>query len=66
LAGRRKLPGGHVVRDANGQALAYLYGRDSEAETMQARGHLEKPDVCQSRWPTPLGTTFPSIPFALV
>ena len=25
-----KVPGGHVVRDANGQALAYLYSRDNE------------------------------------
>jgi hypothetical protein len=23
---------GYVVRDANGQALAYIYSRDSEAE----------------------------------
>jgi hypothetical protein len=26
------MPGGYVVRDANGQALAYLYSRDNEAE----------------------------------
>jgi hypothetical protein len=25
-----KIPGGYVVRDANGQALAYIYSRDSE------------------------------------
>jgi hypothetical protein len=30
-----KMPGGYVVRDANGQALAYIYSRDSEAEAMQ-------------------------------
>jgi hypothetical protein len=30
-----KIPGGHVVRDANGQALAFVYSRDNEAE---ARG----------------------------
>jgi hypothetical protein len=29
--------GGYVVRDANGQAVAYLYSRDSEAEAMQAK-----------------------------
>ena len=23
-----KIPGGYVVRDANGQAIAYLYSRD--------------------------------------
>jgi hypothetical protein len=26
------MPGGYVVRDANGQALAYLYGREKEAD----------------------------------
>jgi hypothetical protein len=28
--------GGYVVRDANGQALAYLYSRDNDAEAQQA------------------------------
>jgi hypothetical protein len=32
-----KMPGGYVVRDANGQALAYLYSRDNEAEARQAK-----------------------------
>jgi hypothetical protein len=32
-----KMPGGYVVRDANGQALAYVYARNSEAEVMQAK-----------------------------
>jgi hypothetical protein len=32
-----KMPGGYVVRDANGQALAYVYGRLSLAEAMQAK-----------------------------
>jgi len=32
-----KMPGGYVVRDPNGQALVYLYSRDSEAEAMQAK-----------------------------
>jgi hypothetical protein len=27
-----KVPGGYVVRDATGQALAYLYGRETEAD----------------------------------
>jgi hypothetical protein len=31
------MPGGYVVRDANGQALVYLYSRESEAEAMQAK-----------------------------
>jgi hypothetical protein len=31
------LPGGHVVRDANGQALAYLYSRENEDEARQAK-----------------------------
>jgi hypothetical protein len=32
-----KIPGGYVVRDANGQALAYVYSRATEAEAMQAK-----------------------------
>jgi hypothetical protein len=32
-----KIPGGYVVRDANGQALAYIYSRDNEAEELQAK-----------------------------
>jgi hypothetical protein len=31
------LPGGYVVRDANGQALAYLYSRDNPVEAQQAK-----------------------------
>jgi hypothetical protein len=31
------MPGGYVVRDANGQALAYLYCRDKDAEARQAK-----------------------------
>jgi hypothetical protein len=31
------IPGGYVVRDATGQALAYLYSRDNEAEARQAK-----------------------------
>jgi hypothetical protein len=31
------IPGGYVVRDANGQSLAYIYSRDSEAEARQRR-----------------------------
>jgi hypothetical protein len=32
-----KIPGGYVVRDANGQAIAYIYSRDNEAEARQAK-----------------------------
>jgi hypothetical protein len=32
-----KIPGSHVVGDANGQALAYIYSRESEAEARQAK-----------------------------
>jgi K+/H+ antiporter YhaU regulatory subunit KhtT len=32
-----KIPGGYVVRDANDQALAYVYSRASEADAMQAK-----------------------------
>jgi hypothetical protein len=31
------MPGGYVVLDANGQALAYLYSRDNDAEARQAK-----------------------------
>jgi hypothetical protein len=32
-----RIPGGYVVRDANGQALAYIYARDTEGEARQAK-----------------------------
>jgi hypothetical protein len=32
-----KIPGGYVVRDANGQAIAYVYSRATETEAMQAK-----------------------------
>jgi hypothetical protein len=35
--GAEPIPGGHVVRDASGQALAYLYSRDNPTEALQAK-----------------------------
>jgi hypothetical protein len=32
-----KMPGGYVVRDANGQTLVYVYSRETEAEALQAK-----------------------------
>jgi hypothetical protein len=32
-----KVPGGYVVRDATGQALAYIYSRETEADARQAK-----------------------------
>jgi hypothetical protein len=32
-----KMPGGYVVRDANGQALAHVYARATAAEVAQAK-----------------------------
>ena len=32
-----KIPGGYVVRDDNGQELAYIYARANEAEARQAK-----------------------------
>jgi hypothetical protein len=32
-----KIPGGYVVRDANGQAIAYVYSRATTAEAAQAK-----------------------------
>jgi hypothetical protein len=31
------IPGGYVVRDANGQALVYIYSRDNETDALQAK-----------------------------
>ena len=31
------IPGGYVVQDANGQALAYIYSRATLVEAMQAK-----------------------------
>jgi hypothetical protein len=31
------MPGGYVVRDANGQSIAFVYGRSTEVEAMQAK-----------------------------
>jgi hypothetical protein len=31
------MPGGYVVRDANAQALVYVYSRENEAEALQAK-----------------------------
>jgi hypothetical protein len=31
------MPGGYVVRDANRQALVFVYSRDSDAEARQAK-----------------------------
>ena len=32
-----KISGGYVVRDANGQALVYVYSRDNDSEALQAK-----------------------------
>jgi hypothetical protein len=32
-----KVPGGYVVRDANGQSIAFVYSRDNEDEARQAK-----------------------------
>jgi hypothetical protein len=37
--------GGYVVRDANGQALAYVYGRKDPTEALQAK-MLTKDPAC--------------------
>ena len=31
------MPGGYVVRDANGQAITYIYSRENEDEARQAK-----------------------------
>jgi hypothetical protein len=32
-----KMPSGYVIRDANGQALAYIYSRNNEVDARQAK-----------------------------
>jgi hypothetical protein len=32
-----KIAGGYVVRDANGQAIAYVYSRATETDALQAK-----------------------------
>jgi hypothetical protein len=32
-----KIPGGYAVRDTNGQAIAYIYSRENEAEARKAK-----------------------------
>jgi hypothetical protein len=32
-----EMPGGYVVRDANGQALVHIYSRENEDEARQAK-----------------------------
>jgi K+/H+ antiporter YhaU regulatory subunit KhtT len=32
-----KIAGGYVVRDADGQAIAYVYSRDDATEALQAK-----------------------------
>jgi hypothetical protein len=34
---RREFSGGYVVRDANGFAVAYVYGRSTDDETITAK-----------------------------
>jgi hypothetical protein len=32
-----RIPGGHVIKDATGQALAYVYARDTKAQADTAK-----------------------------
>jgi hypothetical protein len=40
-----KIPGGYVVRDANGQALVWIYSRDSEADAGQGAHDMPRAKV---------------------
>ena len=50
-----KIPGGYVVRDANGQALAHTYYRDNEADALQAKALARRIAVNVARLPELLG-----------
>jgi hypothetical protein len=57
-----RVPGGYIVRDANGQALAYVYSRDNEAEARQAKvltrlgGSPPTSRGCRSYWARRIAT----------
>ena len=54
-----KIAGGYVIRDSNGQALAYAYPRDSEADARQAKvltkDEARRIAINIARWPELLG-----------
>ena len=41
-----KIPGGYVVRDANGQSLAYVYSRPTETDALQAKVLTDDEALC--------------------
>jgi hypothetical protein len=45
-----KFSGGYVVRDANSFAVAYVHGRSTEAEALEAKSHQTSPSyrTCRS------------------
>jgi hypothetical protein len=45
-----KVPGGYVVRDANAQALAYVYSRDNEADGRGAADRRQRRAVTGAAW----------------
>jgi hypothetical protein len=42
LHGAPKFSGGYVVRDANGFAVAYVYGRSTEDEAITAKQRISR------------------------
>lgn len=42
----RHIPGGYVVRDANGQTVAWVYAREDDAVARQAK----VPTMDEARW----------------
>jgi hypothetical protein len=49
------MPGGYVVRDANGQALAYIYSREARQAKVLTKDEARRIAINMARLPELLG-----------